>query len=54
MIVGWIIAYAQTFMLIEPVQILLLAGLPCLMDEDTRCGRCCIRIRFIYNELLAP
>ena len=54
MIVAWLIAYGQTFVVVEPIQILLLAGTPCLFNEETRCGRCCVRCRFIYNELLAP
>ena len=54
MLVGWAIAYGCTFAIIEPLQIILLAAMPCLFVEDTRCGRCLIRARFIYNELLAP
>jgi hypothetical protein len=54
MIVGWAIAYGQTFLIVEPVQIFLLAGAPCLFDDSHRCGRCMNRCRTIYNELLSP
>jgi len=54
MCVSWLVAYLITFAIIEPVQVVLLAGQPWLCDEDSRCGRCCARVRFVYNELLAP
>ena len=53
-IVSWVIAYGWTFAIVEPAQVLLLAGAPCLCDEETRLGRCCSNIRFVYNELCAP
>jgi len=54
MSVSWLIAYGLTFLLIEPVQVLLLAGAPFLFDETTLVGRCCLRVRLVYNELCAP
>ena len=51
MCVAWLFAYGVTFAIIEPVQVIVLAAVPMLNDEATRCGRCVIRIRFIYNEL---
>ena len=54
MSVTWLIAYAWTFALVEPAQIVAIAGAPCLWDENTRCGRCMLRCRFVYNEIFAP
>ena len=54
MIGSWVLAYGCTFAIIEPVQVIFLAATPWLFTDDTRCGRCMIRARFIYNELLAP
>ena len=51
---AWLMAYGWTFLLVEPFQVLFLAGAPCLFNEETRCGRCMIWCRFIYNELCAP
>jgi len=54
MSVSWMIAYGLTFVLIEPAQVLLLASAPCLFDDSTKVGRCCLRVRLVYNELCAP
>merc|ERR1711998_111940 len=51
MILTWLIAYGWTFLLVEPAQVLILAGTPCMFNEETKCGRCCVRARFVYNEL---
>ena len=50
--VSWLMAYAWTFILVEPFQVIFLAGAPCLFNEETRCGRCMLWCRFIYNELV--
>lgn len=54
MIVSWLVAYGWTFAIVEPVQILILVCAPCLFDDSTRCGRCMLWCKFIYNELCAP
>merc|ERR1712146_90823 len=54
MCIAWLMAYGWTFAIVEPVQVLILAGAPCLFNEDTRCGRCMLRCQFMYNELCAP
>lgn len=54
MIVSWGVSYLLTFTIVEPFQVLLLSSAPWLCDEETRLGRCCSWIRFIYNELLSP
>lgn len=54
MAIGWVFAYGWTFAIIEPVQICILAGAPCMFNEQHRCGRCMSWLRFCYNELLAP
>ena len=53
-LLSWAIAYGWTFAIVEPFQVVFLAFSPCLFTEDTRCGRCMIQCRFIYNELCAP
>ena len=53
-IMSWMLAYGTTFAIVEPVQVFMLASTPCLFVEDHACGRCMIRARTIYNELLAP
>lgn len=53
-IVSWLVAYGWTFAIVEPAQVLIIAGTPCLCDEETRLGRCCLRVQFVYNELFAP
>ena len=54
MCMTWLIAYGITFALVEPFQVLVLAGAPCLFNEDHRCGRCMVSCRYYYNELCAP
>ena len=54
MLFSWFAALIQTYILIEPVQILALACCPVFVNENTCIGRCCFRIRFVYNEIFAP
>ena len=54
MALAWGTAFGVTLLFIEPLQIVILAAVPCLFDEETRVGRCCLRCRFWYNELVAP
>jgi hypothetical protein len=54
MCISWLIAYGLTFAIIEPLQVILLAGAPFLFDESHRCGRCMTNCRTVYNELCAP
>jgi len=54
MVMSWVLAYGVTFALVEPIQVILLVCAPCLFDENTKCGRCMGRCRFVYNELCAP
>mmetsp|Transcript_23328 Transcript_23328/g.57556 ORF Transcript_23328/g.57556 Transcript_23328/m.57556 type:complete len:157 (-) Transcript_23328:239-709(-) len=54
MLVGWGIAAVQIYIVLEPLQILIIVFAPWLFNEDTNCGRCCGRVRFWYNELFAP
>jgi len=53
-VMGWVIGYGMMAVMIEPIQAFLLACCPCMFNEETRIGRCCERVRFCYNELLAP
>ena len=54
MALTWVIAYGVTFAIVEPVQVLVIAVFPSLMNSDTSVGRFCGRCRFVYNELCAP
>ena len=54
MLLVWLVSYGWTFAFLEPVKILLLAGIPGLWNEKTRLGRTLLRCRFLYNELCAP
>jgi hypothetical protein len=54
MITVWFIAMFQIYFLVEPMQILVVVCAPFLCDDATRCGRCCLRIRYCYNEFFSP
>ena len=51
---SWTMAYAWTFAIVEPVQIIMLVAIPNCQNEDTKCGRYVGRCRTVYNELCAP
>ena len=52
-LIAWAIAYGWTFAVVQPIQVLILALAPGLFTDDTRCGRCMLRVKEFYNELLA-
>ena len=54
MLLGWFFAAGQTYLIIEPLQVCLIVCAPFLFDEGNACGRCCLRIRYTYNEIFAP
>ena len=54
MVISWFIAICQNYCVVEPLQIALNAGAPCLFDDSHALGRCCLWVRFIYNELFSP
>ena len=54
MLLGWAVAACQTYLIIEPLQVCILVCMPCLFRDTNACGRCCIRIRYVYNELFTP
>ena len=51
---GFFAAIVLAFIIIEPVQVLLLSALPALFDEKTRCGRIISKVRWCYSEFFAP
>ena len=53
-VVGWLLALAQVFFIIEPLQVVVVVAFPFCVNEDTHCGRCFRRAQWVYNELLAP
>eukprot|EP00966_Prymnesium_polylepis_P089780 2078866-Prymnesium_polylepis.1 len=54
MLLGWAVAACQTYIILEPAMVVLVVVLPFIVNEETRCGRCCLRIQFWYMELFAP
>eukprot|EP00326_Haptolina_ericina_P003322 CAMPEP_0181205914 /NCGR_PEP_ID=MMETSP1096-20121128/20740_1 /TAXON_ID=156174 ORGANISM="Chrysochromulina ericina, Strain CCMP281" /NCGR_SAMPLE_ID=MMETSP1096 /ASSEMBLY_ACC=CAM_ASM_000453 /LENGTH=119 /DNA_ID=CAMNT_0023296747 /DNA_START=1 /DNA_END=360 /DNA_ORIENTATION=+ len=54
MLMGWAVAACQTYLVIEPLQVFVLVCMPCLWRDDTRLGRCCLRVRYVYNEYFSP
>ena len=52
-LIAWALAYGWTFAVVQPIQVLILALAPGLFTNDTRCGRCMLRVKEVYNELLA-
>ena len=44
---SWGVAFFYTAVLLEPTVICLLSALPCLATENTRLGRCCLRIKCV-------
>ena len=35
-------------------QVCVIVCMPCLWRDNTRCGRCCLRTKYVYNEIFAP
>ena len=50
MLANWGMSYALQLSIIQPFQVVLLAGAPCFFNSGTRIGRFLSRLRFIYNE----
>ena len=51
---AWGAAYLWTTLIFDPCNVCVVTIMPYLINEDTRCGRCCSRIKFVYDELFAP
>ena len=51
---SWGAAFLYTAILLEPAVICLLSALPSLANSDTALGRCCLRIKWCWDELLSP
>ena len=49
-VASWILAFSATALIVEPLQVFMLAAAPALFTEDNACGRCMQRLRFMYNE----
>lgn len=54
MITVWCIAMFQIYIIIEPIQILIVVLAPQLCDDSTAYGRCCLRARYCYNDFFQP
>ena len=53
-LVPWLFSFIIGALMLEPAQILLISGAPCLFDDSHACGRCVLRTQWFYNEYLAP
>jgi len=51
---AWLFALIQVFLIVEPLQVVIVATMPFCINEDTRVGRCCRRTQWCYNEFFAP
>jgi hypothetical protein len=60
MLLTWLLSYGVTFAIIEPSQILMIACLPTIFDQDLHdrhcrtVGRYLHRCRAVYNEVCRP
>ena len=50
--VAWALAYSWTLAVVQPIQVVILVLAPGLFRDDTRCGRCMLRLREMGGELL--
>ena len=50
MLLGWLVASGQTWVVLEPLQIVLVAALPLLISEEGCMMRTFEHVRYIYNE----
>ena len=51
---SWAAAYLYTAILLEPGVICIISAMPCIASEDTRIGRCFLRAKWCWDELLSP
>ena len=51
---SWGAAYLWTALLFDPINVFIITIMPYVANEETRCGRCCMRCKFVYDELFAP
>lgn len=51
---SWGASYLYGTILLEPGMICLLSAMPFLSNENTRVGRCCLRVKWCWDELLSP
>ena len=51
---SWGVSYFYGAILLEPAVICILAAFPFIATEETRVGRCCLRIKWVWDELLSP
>ena len=54
LVLSWVVALVQTYLILEPLQIIFAAAAPCCFDEEHAFGRCMTRCRLIFNEIFAP
>ena len=54
MITVWMLAMLQVYLIIEPIQILVVVCLPNLCSKKTRCGRGCTKTWKVLNEIFRP
>lgn len=51
---AWGAAFLWSSALLEPIVICFITVLPSVANEETRFGRCCLRIKWCWDEVLSP
>ena len=51
---SWGVAYLFTALIFDPCNIVIVSLMPCFINEETSCGQCAQRVKFVYDELFAP
>jgi len=51
---SWLMGMAQCFLIVEPLQVFIVAAFPFLVNDETHFGRCLRRVQSFYNEYMSP
>ena len=51
---SWVCSFISSLLLIEPLNVLLLALMPCFVGESSRVGRALLWLHWFYLEYFAP
>merc|ERR1711924_359766 len=51
MLTVWLLAMLQIYLIVEPIQILVMVSIPLVCDQKTDRGRCCAVVKFCWHEL---
>ena len=51
---AWGVSLVWTALIFDPCNICIVTIMPYLVHENTRCGRACGWMKYVYDELFAP